>query len=435
MIVNIEVCNGKRDSGGYIYMAEDVYIIGTAMTKFGKHLDKGVKALTGEALELVLRDCGLERRDIQAAWFSNAVWGYYSFQHAIRGQVALSANQLEGLQIVNVENACASGSTALHSAWASIKAGIYDCVLAIGVEKMYDKDRNKIMVFFLSGTDVEEASSFLAKFREEEQQRREKLAKEKGLEVPKESSGGHSAFMDLYSIGARMHMEKYGTTQRQLACIAAKNHNNSVHNQNAQYTFPMTVDEVLSDREISYPLTRAMCAPIGDGAAAAVLCSEKFLKQRGAGKRVRIRASVLRSGTRTGENDICARASRAAYEMAGIGPEDIDVAEVHDATAFGELYQTEQMGFCPAGEGGPFAECGATAIGGKIPINPSGGLIARGHPIGASGFAQIFELVSQLHDEAGPRQVRGARIAMAENGGGFLGRGEAAMAIHIIEKV
>jgi acetyl-CoA acetyltransferase len=290
------------------------------------------------------------------------------------------------------------------------------------------------MLFFLSGTDVEEASSFLANFREQERQRKEKEAKEKGLDAPKDGTGGHSAFMDLYSIGARLHMEQHGTTQRQLACIAAKAHNNSVHNPNAQYTFPMTVEEVLSDREVSFPLTRSMCAPVGDGAAAVVLCSERFLNKRGRRGSARIRASVLRSGTTTGQNDICARASRAAYEMAGLGPEDIDVAEVHDATAFGELYQSEQMGFCPIGDGGPFAESGATAIGGKIPINPSGGLIARGHPIGASGLAQIYELVSQLNGGAGPRQVQGARIAMAENGGGFLGRGEAAMAIHILEK-
>ena len=333
-------------------MAQDVYIIGTAMTKFGKHLEKGIKTLTGEALDLVLKDCGLERKDMEAAWFSNGGWGYHSFQHAIRGQVALSANGLEGIGIVNVENACAGGSTALHSAWAAVKAGIYDCVLAIGAEKMYDNDRAKTMMFFMSGADVEELPAFLAKFQEEERLRKEKEAKEKGLEIPKESPGNHSAFMDLYSIGARMHMDKYGTTQRQLACIAAKAHNNSVHNHNAQFTFPMTVEEVLADREVSYPLTRSMCAPVGDGAAAAVICSESFLKKQGSARAVRIRASVLRSGTRSGESDICARASKAAYEMAGLGPEDIDVVEVHDATAFGELHQTEQMGFCPVGEGG-----------------------------------------------------------------------------------
>lgn len=416
-------------------MAEDVYIIGTAATRFGKHLEKGIKELTGEALEMVLKDCGLARGDIEAAWFSNSGWGYHSFQHSIRGQVALSANKLEGIQIVNIENACAGASTALHSAWAAIKAGIYDCALAIGAEKMYDKDRAKTMMIFMSGTDVEEFTDFIAGFQEEERLRREKEAKGKGLELSKEKPGGHSVFMDLYSIGARMHMQQYGTTQRQLACIAAKAHNNSVHNPIAQYTFPMTVEEVLADREVSYPLTRAMCAPVGDGAAAAVVCSERFLKKRGPGRGIRIRASVVRSGTKTGVNDICERTSRAAYEMAGLGPEDIDVVEVHDATAFGELYQTEQMCFCPLGEGGPFAESGATAIGGKIPVNPSGGLIARGHPVGASGLAQIFELVSQLRGNAGPRQVQGARIAMAENGGGFLGRGEAAMAIHILEGI
>ena len=211
-------------------MAQDVYIIGTAMTKFGKYLEKGIKTLTGEALELVLKDCGFERRDMEAAWFSNGGWGYHSFQHAVRGQVALSANGLEGIAIVNVENACASGSTALHSAWAAVKAGIYDCVLAIGAEKMYDNDRAKTMMFFMSGADVEELPAFMAKFQEEERLRREKEANEKGIEIPKEQPGGHSAFMDLYSIGARMHMDKYGTTQRQLACIAAKAHNNSVHN-------------------------------------------------------------------------------------------------------------------------------------------------------------------------------------------------------------
>jgi acetyl-CoA acetyltransferase len=416
-------------------MNEDVFIVGTGMVKFGKFLEKSVKALTGGALDLVLKDCSLERRDIQAAWFSNSAWGISSFQHCVRGQVALSANGLEGIPITNVENACASGSTALHSAWTAIRAGLYDCVLAIGVEKLYDEDRTKVMMGFLSGTDVEVATQMIEGFREEERKHREREAREKGIEPPKETPGGHSAFMDLYAMGARRHMEQHGTTQRQLAIIASKAHNNSVLNPLAQYTFPLTVEEVLSDREVAYPLTRAMCAPIGDGAAAAILCSERFLKQRGTNRAVRIRASVLTSGKREGESDICERASRAAYEMASLGPEAIDVAEVHDATAFGELYQTEQMGFCLAGEGGPFAESGATALGGRIPVNPSGGLMSRGHPIGASGLAQVHELALHLRHEAGKRQVANARIAMAENGGGFLGMGEAAMAIHVLEKM
>lgn len=416
-------------------MSDEVYIVGVGMTKFGKYLDRGIKDMTGEALDLALRDCGLTLADIEAAWFSNSSWGISSFQHCIRGQVALSANGLAGIPITNVENACAGGSTALNAAWMAVKAGQFDCALAIGAEKLYGRDRAKTMEGFISGTDVEVTMGLIARFKEEEQRRKEEKARLTGEKIPEEKPGGHSSFMDLYAMGARMHMERYGSTRRQLAVIAAKAHNNSTLNPLAQYTFPMTVDEVMADREVAWPLTRAMCAPIGDGAAAAVVCSRKFMKRIGKARAVRILASVLKSGTREGENDICSRASSAAYAMAGVGPEDIDVAEVHDATAFGELYQTEQMGFCPVGEGGRFAESGETAIGGKIPINPSGGLIARGHPIGASGLAQVYELVTHLRGEAGRRQVNGARIAMAENGGGFLGMGEAAMAIHILEKM
>ncbi|MBN2177832.1 MAG: thiolase family protein [Deltaproteobacteria bacterium] len=416
-------------------MGGKVYIIGTGMIKFGKYLERSIKDLTGEVLELVLKDCGLTRDDIQAAWFSNSAWGMYSFQHCIRGQVALSANGIEGIPIINVENACAGATTALNGGWTAIKAGIFDCVLAIGVEKLYSEDREKVMMGFITGTDVEVTMEMIGKFQEEEQNRKEKEARERGEKPLKEKAGGHSAFMDFYAIGARMHMKEYGTTQRQLAVIASKAHNNSTLNPLAQYTFPLTVEEVLADREVAYPLTRSMCAPIGDGAAAAIICSESFLKKIGRRRAVRIRASVLQSGNRERENDICSRSARLAYEMAGVGPDDIDVAEVHDATTFGELYQTEQMGFCSLGEGGPFAESGATSLGGKLPVNPSGGLIARGHPVGASGLAQIHELVTHLRGEAGKRQVENARIAFAENGGGFLGQGEAAMAVHILEKI
>ena len=416
-------------------MSDDVYIIGVGMIKFGKYLDKGIKALTGEALDLVLKDCGATLDDIEAAWFSNSSWGIASFQHCIRGQVALSANGLSGIPITNVENACASASTALNAAWMAIKAGQFDCVLAMGVEKLHSQDRAATMTGFISGTDVEVTMQLIAQFQEQEKKRKEEQAKLLGEKAAEEKPGGHSSFMDLYAMGARLHMERYGSTQRQLAVISAKAHNNSTMNPLAQYTFPMTVDEVMADREVAWPLTRAMCAPIGDGAAAAIVCSKKYMKKLGKNRAVRIRASVLKSGRREGENDICARASNAAYAMAGIGPQDIGVAEVHDATAFGELYQTEQMGFCPIGEGGKFAEKGETSLGGKIPINPSGGLMARGHPIGASGLAQIYELVTHLRGEADQRQVSGCRIAMAENGGGFLGMGEAAMAIHILEKM
>jgi acetyl-CoA acetyltransferase len=424
-------------------MSDNVYIYGVGMIKFGKHLDMGVKQLTGEALKLVLEDCGLEMKDLEAAWFSNTGWGMSGFQHSIRAQVALSANGLEKIPMINVENACASGSTALHSGWMAVKAGIYDCVLAIGAEKMYfefkdKKEKAKSFQGFIAGTDVEETTKMIEAWKEGEKKRQEKEAqeaKERGIEAKEDKSKkGHSIFMDFYAYGARRHMEKYGTTQRQLAVIAAKAHNNSTLNPLAQYTFPQTVEQVMEDREVAFPLTRAMCAPIGDGAAAAIICSESFLKKHPSERAIRIRASILKSGSRTGENDICGRASEAAYEIAGVGPEDVNVAEVHDATAFGELHQTEQMGFCAVGEGGPLAESGATAIDGKIPVNTSGGLISRGHPIGASGLAQTYELVTQLRGEAGKRQVKNPRIAMAENGGGTLGKGEAAMTINIFER-
>ena len=425
-------------------MSDNVYVYGVGMIKFGKHLDLGIKQLTGEALKLVLKDCGLEKKDIEAAWFSNTGWGMSAFQHSIRAQVALTANGLDKIPMVNVENACASGSTALHSAWMAVKAGLYDCVLAIGAEKMYfeikdKKEKAKSFQGFIAGTDVEETMKFIEAWKASEKKRKEeeaRKAKEEGKEIKnKDSKKGHSIFMDFYAHGARAHMKKYGTTQRQLAAIAAKAHNNSTLNPLAQYTFPQTIDQVMEDREVAFPLTRAMCAPIGDGAAAAIVCSEKFLKQNPSKRAVKILASILKSGSRITGDDICARASRAAYETAGVGPEDINVCEVHDATAFGELHQTEQMGFCEVGEGGPYAESGATAIDGKIPVNTSGGLISRGHPIGASGLAQTYELVTQLRGEAGKRQVNRPRIAMAENGGGTLGQGEAAMNIHIYEKV
>ena len=413
-------------------MSNNVYILGVGMIKFGKYLEKGVKQLTAEALDLVLKDCGLEKGDIEAAWFSNCFWGMYEFQHSIRGQVALSANGLDKVPIINVENACASASTALHSGWASIKAGAYDCALAIGVEKLYDEDRKKVMQGFIAGTDVEETTQLIEAFKKQQKEKKEKQAAEKKAES--EKPGGHSVFMDFYAMGACWHMKQYGTTQRQLAAIAAKAHNNSTLNPLAQYTFPMTVKQVMEDREVAFPLTRAMCAPIGDGAAAAIICSERFLKKYPSQRAIRIRASIMKSGSREGQSNISERAAGAAYEMAGLGPQDIDVAEVHDATAYGELHQYEKMGFCPEGEGGPFAESGATEIGGKIPVNTSGGLMSRGHPIGASGLAMAHELVTQLRGEAQKRQVDNARIAMAENGGGTIGLGEAAMAIHILEK-
>ena len=419
-------------------------MIGVGHIKFGKNYDKTIKSMTGESLGLALKDCELQKKDIQAAWFSNSGWGGAEFQHCIRGQVALSANGLDKIPIINVENACASGSTAFHSAWIAIKAGLYDCVLAIGTEKMYYqktplgspikiKGISGAMSGFISGTDVERTLKTIDMMKKQIQKGNEEAAKKSGKEgTAKEKP--HSVFMDFYAMGARQHMKTHGTTQKQIAIIAAKNHNNSTMNPLAQYTFPQTVEQVMEDYVVAYPLTRAMCAPIGDGSAAAILCSDSYLEKNLQLKErsVLAKGSILRSGSWK-KDTICERAANAAFEMTGLKREDIDVAEVHDATAYAELNTIELLGFCPIGKGGPFVESGATQLDGKIPVNPSGGLLARGHPIGASGLAQMYELVTQLRGEAGKRQVKDVKIALAHNGGGTIGTGEAALCIHILE--
>ncbi len=413
-------------------MAEEVYVIGVGMIRFGKHPDKSVKQLTALALESLLADSPPDiKKDIESVWFSNTLWGQTTGQHSIRGQVALAPLGIQGLPIMNVENGCGGATSALHGAWMSIKAGINDVVLALGVEKVwFPEDKAKMFSWFMSGMDVEFSRGIIAAFQEQ-------AAASKG---EKKSSGGgeggsHSPFMDVYGMGARMHMERYGSTQKQLAIISAKNHYHGSLNPLAQYQKAMSVDEVLAEPSVAYPLTRSMCAPIGDGAAAAIVCSERALKRYPDARPVKILASVLASGAfpDSGLEPIGMRLSKRAYEQAGLGPEEIDLAEVHDATAFGELLQCEELGFCPEGEGGILAESGDTTLGGRMPVNTSGGLECRGHPIGASGLAQIHELVTQLRGEAGARQVEGARIAMSENGGGFIGMEEAAMCIHILE--
>ena len=411
-------------------MNDKIYVYSVGMTKFGKFLDRGIKDLTAEALKSIQSDNGFDLSNIEAAWFSNTGWGMTDFQHSIRGQVALTPNGVDKIPITNVENACASGSTAFNGAWTAIKAGVFDCALAIGTEKVYQEDRAKMMGGFITYTDVERTKAMMEQMQKAAKLKAEKAASQKGGE--KKGGKGHSVFMDFYAAGARAHMNKYGTTQRHLAAIAAKNHNNSTMNPLAQYTFPMTVDQVMEDYEVAYPLTRAMCAPVGDGSAAAILCSEKFLKEHPNDKVVLVRASILRSGSWQQDN-VSERTSAAAYKMAGLSPKDINVAEVHDATAYGELEQIEQMGFCGLGKGGPFTESGETEIGGKVAVNPSGGLLSRGHPLGASGLAQIYELVTQLRGDAGKRQTNNPRFALAENGGGTIGAGPAAMCVHILE--
>lgn len=411
---------------------ENVYIIGSGMIRFNKYPDETVRTMAERVINMSLADAGVDGKALQAAFFSNTFWGMFSGQHSIRGQVVFRGMGIDRIPVTNVENACAGASTALHLAWQGIRAGSYDVAIAVGSEKITDPDKMKSLSAYATCMDVENFDKHIRMIVEVG-------TSFKDLEIPEDESTpgqGRSIFMDAYAMGARWHMNKYGSTQRQLAQICAKNHFHGSLNPLSQYQQDMTVEEVLADRSVAYPLTRAMCAPVGDGAAAVVVCSESYLRKLNGVRPVKILASVLGQGSDRdldGE-DIGLRLSRESYTMAGVGPEDIDFAELHDATAYGELHQTEVMGFCPEGEGGPYAETGATKLGGARPINTSGGLECRGHPIGASGLAQIHELVLQLRGEAGARQIEKARIGLAENGGGNIHVEEAAMCVHILGK-
>ena len=275
---------------------------------------------------------------------------------------------------------------------------------------------------------------------DENQQALERMAE--GLEMPSQDRGGppSSAFMNIAASLCRQHMKRYGTTQRQLAAVSAKNHRHSVHNPYAQFHTALTVDEILAAPLVVYPLTVPMCAPLADGAAAAILCTEEGLERIGADRTrcIRVAASVLRSfGHRRldqPELHVARLAAQQAYEQAGLGPQDMDVAEIHDATAIGEIIQVENLGLAPAGEGGLAAERGEFSLGGRLPVNTSGGLESKGHPLGATGLGQLYELTTQLRGEAGARQVPGARHAIQENDGGFHGVEEAAVGIHILSR-
>ena len=411
---------------------ENAYIIGLGMIRFAKYPERTVRDMAHEAINLALDDAGLAKEDLQAAYFSNTFWGMYTNQHSIRGQVALRSMGIGVIPVVNVENACAGASTALHIAVTGLRSGMYDVALAVGSEKITHENKAVALGAYASCMDVENIQAGIDLFM--------KLNEELGMDTGDKDGKpgeGRSIFMDAYAMGAKWHMKNFGSTQKQLAVICAKNHWHGSLNPMAQYQTSMTVEEVLADKPVAYPLTRSMCAPVGDGSAAAIVCSEKYLKKLKNARPLKVLASVLGSGRDRGmdEEDIGARLVKQAYEKAGVGPKDIDLAELHDATAYGELHQTEAMGFCALGDGGPYAESGATKLGGEKPVNTSGGLECRGHPIGASGLAQIYEVGLQLRGVAGKRQVEGARIGLCENGGGNIGVEEASMCLNILEKV
>ncbi|WP_083851311.1 thiolase family protein [Pusillimonas noertemannii] len=387
---------------------ENVAVIGTGMTRFGKHQDFSLKTLGGEAIRHALADAGLEASDIDAAFVANAMAGITTGQVSIVGQTILEANGFHSIPVFNIDNACASSSSALHLAVQYIRAGAADTVLVLGAEKLICADRTKAYIALNGAADID----FVAA---------------NDIDVTKAS-----IFVSaVYPPRLEAYQQKFGLDAQTLAQIAVKNRNHAAHNPNAQFTTPLTVDEVLGSRQIVGPITALMCAPIGDGASAVIVTRERLVRKHQ--RPVWIRGSVIMMASAAGAATSVARTAAKAYTEARITPAAIDVAEVHDSISFNELLAYEELGLCEPGRGAALFQDGATTLGGRVPVNPSGGLESRGHPVAATGTAQIHELVSQLRGEAGLRQVKGAKVAVAENAGGFTGTDTAAIAITVLE--
>lgn len=409
-------------------MKQNAYIAGVGMTQFGKHLDRSLKSLASEAITIALDDAALDRKDLSAAYVGNVGAGMISGQSCVLGQVILREMGIGGIPVINVENACASSATAFQQAFTMVTFGAYDVVLACGVEKLYSTDKQKTFDVFSGGIDVEKTNEIL-KFVGEKLQ-------DLGMDLDGGAGASRSIFVDIYVAWALEHMKKHGTTREQMAAVSAKNSFHGSLNPFAQYRDVMSADDVLAAREVVWPLTLPMCSPIGDGASAVIVVSEQKARELGMSRMVKVEAATLTSGYDI-DAEIDAPAQRAAkeiYELSGLGPTDMDCIELHDASAISEIMYYEYLGLCGAGEGGAFAQSGATKLGGKIPVNTSGGLMRKGHPIGATGTAQLTELVWQLRGDAKKRQVENARIALAENGGGYIGSDVAALALTVLSK-
>jgi benzoylsuccinyl-CoA thiolase BbsB subunit len=374
----------------------EVFVAGTGVIRFGRYPDQLLEDFVPGAVREALDDAAIDPARIGMAVFGHSSGG------RVAGQRVLRELSLTGMSILNVENACAGGGTALHVGWMGVASGLHDAVLVVGMEKM-----------------------------------------ERGL-IPS-NPGEYEAALGKtlpakYALRARKHMDAYGLTPEQMAQVSVKNHRAGALNPNAHYQDEVTLEEVLASRMIAEPLTLLQCCPTTDGAAAVVLTS-RDVPAAGGAPRIRVAASAVTSGRFTNpakgelgqDDDLATRAGQAAYEMAGLGPADVDVAEVHDAFTIGEILAYESLGFCPRGEGGRLVDEGATALGGRLPVNPSGGRLSLGHPLGATGVVQVVELTRQLQDRSGPRQVEGAAVGLAHvQGGSTPGIGTGASAVHIL---
>ena len=377
----------------------DAYVVGVDMIKFGRFPDKTVPQIGAEAAHLALDDSGLTIQDMEALYCGNL--GQAS---GMVGQRILQEIGQTGIPVVNVSNACATGATAFREAWASVKAGLYDLVIAVGVEQV-----GKGLLGGAGGS--------------------------KG--ISKEGLLGSGTMPSVFAEAGMEHARNYGTTFEQFAKVSVKNHHHSTMNPKAMYQIETPLETVMNAEMISYPNTKLMCSVNVDGSAAAIIASEKKAKELGLMSRaIKVRASVLTSDpwqerdlVMPDVNTCTRRAAAAAYEMAGLGAEDIDLVELHDCFATAEILHYENLGLCADGEAGRMVDEGEVALGGKVPVNVSGGLLSKGHPLGATGIANIYEVSTHLRGEAGQRQVEGARIGLTH----VIGLGSAC-GIHILEK-
>ncbi|MBK8255810.1 MAG: thiolase family protein [Polyangiaceae bacterium] len=415
-------------------MRMHVHVLGVFTTAFGKQVEKSYKDLVREAVFGAVNDAGLaDASSVGSAWFGNcnmALWG----QANIRGQVCLAPLVSEGFlregaPVTNVEGGCATGSLAFHGACKDILAGAADLCLAVGAEKMFFPDADTTRAQFLSGVDRLDIDGWQKDFHE--------LGVASGR--PFEPSPDRVLFVDVYAMKASLHMKRHGTTALQMAQVAAKNHTASQLNEKAHYRSPMTAEQVLADRVVCSPLTRSMCAPLSDGASAVLVCSDRFLNSlpKAARERtVRVRAAALVGGrARTvDEPSVTRRAAERLYNRAGLTPSNIRFAEVHDATSWSEIDAIEALGFCPIGDGGAFSASGATERTGIKPVNVSGGLVSKGHPLAATGLTMLEEVTRQLRGEAGARQIARADVGLAHNAGGMIGIDEATCSLVVLER-
>jgi acetyl-CoA acetyltransferase len=370
-------------------------IAGVGMTAFGKLCGSSVRSLAVAAADQALADAGIAPNLVSKVFFGNGAAGVILQQEMIRGQVAFRNHDLALVPIINIENACASGGSALNLAFQAISGGFAEVVLAIGVEQMHHRDKARVFNALRGSTDIGEI----------------------GESIPGEVAS-NSVLMNYYAAVAQSYLEQYHAEPADFARVAVKNRRHASQNPLAYLRKPQTVEHVLSSRMIASPLTLPMCSPTTDGAAALVLCSEQFARALNCSP-VRIVASKMAAGAGKRANAVV-DVARQAYEAAGIGPEDLHLIELHDAAAPAELIQYAEIGLCEEGQAHHLVRRGETDIGGRIPVNTSGGLLSRGHPLGATGCAQVVELCTQLRGRAGGRQVADARVAMSINGGGWL---------------